>query len=77
MKVYDGIIKVYEGIWGCGKTHKIFKNNKFAKSPSSLGGIPIFRFLIHMAIIKDQESVLEMAWGTRYENFINKKIHIP
>ena len=31
------------------------KINKFTKSPSSKGGIPIVRFLLHMAIIKDQK----------------------
>ena len=30
---------------------------------------------IHMALIKDQKSAPEMAWGPRYENFINEKIH--
>ena len=38
-------------------------NCKLPKSPSSVGGIPKFQFLFHMAIIKYHKSVLEMAWG--------------
>ena len=41
--------------------HKYLKIYNFPKSPSSLGGIPRFRFLIHMAVIKNPKSALEMA----------------
>ena len=43
--------------------NKYSKLNKFTQSPSIVGGIPRFRFLIHMALIKNQKSALEMAWG--------------
>ena len=43
--------------------HKYSKINKFTKSPSSVGGVPKFRFLTHMAVIKNQKSALEMARG--------------
>ena len=42
---------------------KYSKINKFPKSPFSRAGIPIVRFVMHMAAIKDQNSALEMAIG--------------
>ena len=39
-------------------------------------GIHKFVFLIHMAIIEDNKSALEMAWGAICKKNINKKIHV-
>ena len=58
---YSGYPKTYSQI------------NKFPKSHSFVGGIPKWRFLMHMAGITDQTSALEMAWGPSYQNIINKK----
>ena len=44
-----------------GVPQKYSKINKFPKSPSSRAGIPIVRFLMPMAVIKDQASALELA----------------
>ena len=54
--------------------NKYSKIKKLRKSPSSVGGIPRFRCLAHMALIKHQKTVLEMAWGPRYANFINNNL---
>ena len=40
---------------------KIFENQQIPKKPILRRCIPKFRFLTHMAIIKDQKSALEMA----------------
>ena len=47
-----------------GKVHQTYwKINRFPKNPSPVGGIPRIRFLTHMAVIKDKQSPLEMAWA--------------
>ena len=40
------------------------------KSAPSVGGVHKFRFLTHMAIIKDPKLALEMAWEVICANFI-------
>ena len=42
-------------------SHFLSNINKFAKSPSSRAGIPRFGFLVTNSVIKDHNSVLEMA----------------
>ena len=55
--------------------NKYSKINQFPKSPFSLGGIPRFRFLIHMAVMKDEKSAQEMDWGPSLQKVINKSFH--
>ena len=40
------------------------------------GGTHKIGFIIHMAVIKDQQSVLKMAWRPSYETNINKNPHV-
>ena len=61
--------------WDTFQGQKYSKINKFPKSPSSVGDIPRFRFLMYMAIIKDQKSTLEMATRPKKHNCINKNLH--
>ena len=49
-----------------GRPNKNLKANKFTKKDP---------FLIHMAVIKDKKTTLEMPSGPSYEKFVNKKIH--
>ena len=53
--------KKQSGKSGPPKLHKSSNINKFTKSPSSRGGIPIVRFLMHMTVIKNQKSALELG----------------
>ena len=34
-----------------------------------------FKFIINVAIIKDQKSALEMAWRPNYKKVINRKVN--
>ena len=43
------------------------------ESPPSVGGTHKIRFLVHMGVITNQNSGLEMVLGPSSENFINKK----
>ena len=75
---YDNI-KTFEEklIQRTSKVHLtyIYRTCFFSKSPTSVGGVHKFWLLTHMAMIKYQKAALEMAWGSRYENFINPKIY--
>ena len=56
-------------------TPKILENQQIPnKRASSVGGIPRFRFLAHMAMLTNRKSALEMAWGARLHSYINKNL---
>ena len=54
--------------------HNVVKTKKNKNNKTFVGSMHKFRFLTYMAI-KDEESALGIAWGSRYEQIINKEIH--